>query len=232
MAELTFDDISSASAAVQAEVPKKVLCGLQTCQHVLAIQREAHELFSTVSRRARDIRRQTETIIPTITCPTGEMMGFLKAFEGLTSLVAAIAGSAETLSSTIEKEARQPLAGALDGLVQRKDSFLVRKISSSSEGGFNGLSSRVPPEIFISPVHEAPPPDMSRKRQKLYDRLLLANEEYQKAVESRDAIVNRFGSAIKPDLMQKIDERIKQAGHMKRQAEQKLREFDGDSPSV
>lgn len=171
MAQLTFGNIASASASVQAEVPKKVLCGIQTCQHVLAIEKDAQDLFSTIAQRSREIRRRTESIIPTITCPEGEMMGFLKAFESLTALMTALSSSAQAVSSTVEHEAAEPLAAVLGDLVKRKDGFLSRKVMTEQQ-------IETPPQIVISPIHGAAPDDR-KKRQKLQDRVLLANEEYQ-----------------------------------------------------
>lgn len=48
-------------------------------------------------------------------------------------------------------------------------------------------------------------------------------------MESKDAIVNRFGASIAPSLIEKTDERIKRAGHLKRNAERELTEFDNNN---
>lgn len=68
---VSFSFFADAPASVQAEVPKKILCGIQTCQYLLTVVRDTHDIFSSVAKKAKALRSHTEILAPTITSSTG-----------------------------------------------------------------------------------------------------------------------------------------------------------------
>ena len=177
---LSFADISSATAAVHAEVPKKVLCGLQTCHNVLNVERDLKNLFLDISTTSNDIQQRSRHVIPTITSSTGEMVGFLKAWEGLTNILVTMAKSARDVADLINGNALGGLESALEVLVEGKNTLLIPK--GEKKGGNPRLLSQ------NAPMHGAAPPSPGRTTppqndravvQKLKDRLLLAEEEHR-----------------------------------------------------